>query len=225
MRMGATAHGPNYFRDELQVRRALSNANFSLILLISAFPATPAACSQHPLIASQVLPTSPPPPPMAPPSPPTSQPPPPPPAPPPLASPASRPRVFADFVACSNDAPCRMCVVCGEFRPWRAPGDPRAEPGGPGPVRWWCGGTAEASAVAVAAAGSRGALALALFAPRSISADVFEVVPGSYLGCPVELAHDLGCFEHAEVTYFHVVSLILLKNQKLKSPCPPLAGR
>ena len=79
--------------------------------------------------------------------------------------------------------------------------------------------------MAVAAAGSRGALALALFAPRSISADVFEVVPGSYLGCPVELAHDLGCFEHAKVTYFHVVSLILLKNQKLKSPCPPLAGR
>ena len=59
--------------------------------------------------------------------------------------------------------------------------------------------------MAAAAVGSRGPLALVLFAPRSISAYVFEVVPGSYLGCPVELAHDLGCFEHAKVTYFHVV--------------------
>ena len=73
-----------------------------------------------------------------------------------------------------------------------------------------------------AAVASRGALALALFAARSISVYVFEVVPRSYLGSPVEYRHDLGCFDHAEIMYVHVVTLILCVLMKLKSPFPRL---
>ena len=79
--------------------------------------------------------------------------------------------------------------------------------------------------MAAAAVGSRDALALALFAPRSISADVFEVVPGSYLGCPVELAHDLGCFEHAKLDIFCMVYFVLrvaIAQKSTSDPSTPL---
>jgi hypothetical protein len=57
----------------------------------------------------------------------------------------------------------------------------------------------------------------------AISARVFEVVPGSYLGCPVEYRCDLECFGHAKTILFHMVTLILSVTFKLKTPFPPLA--
>ena len=101
-------------------------------------------------------------------------------------------------------------------------GGSRAAPGGPGPVGWWCGGTPEALTPAPAGVAGRGALALVLFAPRSISAYVFEVRPRSYLGCSVEYRHDLGCFVCAKTMYFYVVTLILHETVRVKSPFPPL---
>ena len=35
----------------------------------------------------------------------------------------------------------------------------------------------------------------------------------AYLGSSVEIAHDLGCFEHAKATFWHVVSTILSENK------------
>jgi hypothetical protein len=73
LRMGATAHGPINYGDDFSVRRPRSNAFFVLILLLSAFPARPAAYSHHPHIASQVRHTPAPSPPTSSPAPTTSR--------------------------------------------------------------------------------------------------------------------------------------------------------
>ena len=44
----------------------------------------------------------------------------------------------------------------------------------------------------------------------------------AYLESSVEIAHDLGCSEHVLTMYDDVVSSVLSKCRKLKSPYPPL---
>ena len=46
----------------------------------------------------------------------------------------------------------------------------------------------------------------------------------AYLGSTVELAHDLWCYEHDITIYYDVVSCILRRYRKLKSPYPPLSA-
>ena len=108
--------------------------------------------------------------------------------------------------------------------PLGGPGGSRAALGGPGPASWWGGGVPGPVGAAAAAAGSRGALPLALPAPRSISAHVFDMVPRSYLGCSVEYRHGLGCFGCAKTMFFHVVTLVLHAEHFRTRPYYPLVA-
>ena len=144
--------------------------------------------------------------------------------PPAAASTASPGAIYFDPCNGLNAAPGCARQAWTRYRPRGALSGSRAAPGGPGPVCWWCGGVSEALAPVVAAVAGRGARALVLFVLCSISAYVFEVVPRSYLGCPGEYGHDLGCFGHVETMYFRVVTLILHETVRVKSPFPPLVG-
>jgi hypothetical protein len=76
---------------------------------------------------------------------------------------------FSSFLRVLNLLPAAAREAPARERPLGSLSDSRAAPGGPGPVTWWVWGMPGPVGAAAAAAGSRGALPLALFRPRSIS--------------------------------------------------------
>ena len=100
---------------------------------------------------------------------------------------------FSSFLRVLNLPPAAAREAPAQVRPLGGPGGSRAAPGGPAPAGWWVGGMSVPMGAAAAAAGSRGALPLALVRPRSVSRKDI-VGTRSYLGCNVvvEYGSDLG---------------------------------
>ena len=69
---------------------------------------------------------------------------------------------FSSFLRVLNLPPAAAREAPAQVRPLGGPGGSRAAPGGPAPAGWWVGGMSVPMGAAAAAAGSRGALPLAL---------------------------------------------------------------